>query len=229
MLAAFLLASTPARAQSVGPVRLSADVLMDQVDVDTGVGAAVSAQVRTPGAWGVHLAVRPETTATSEGGTGSTYGTDAVQPDGVSPDYTRGAGPSAATGDEVEGWRCGSTALDAAVGAEVGARVAVGSGAALAGVGLRAGHGRGVYGALTGRLAAPLYARVEAGTGHWAASLGFGGSESATAVARLADRHRPVRASRSRFQRACGAGESSPPLARPRRDLDRYPRPPARR
>ena len=174
-VSALLLSVAPAEAQRLGPFHLSAEMVLSQVDVDTGVGMAGTVLVRTPGRYAGYLAARPEWTARNEGGTGFTYSTDAVQLDGFTPDFAYTTCRSDLTGEAVASSRCGLTGLGGALSGEVGTRLAVGRGAVLAGLGLRGGHGSGVYGALMGRLAAPLFFRVEVGTGHAAVGLGAGG------------------------------------------------------
>ena len=173
--AALLVAAPTALSQPLGPVHVGGELVMNQVDTDTGLGLSLTAQVRTRGPVSAYVALRPEVTSATEGGTGFTRTSDAYQPDGITPDYATSACRSVYSGEVVPDSRCGSNTVHAAIASEVGTRLAVGGGAILAGLGLRGGNGGGVYGALTGRLATPLYLRLEMGTGHASIGLGFGG------------------------------------------------------
>ena len=175
-LLALLAFAAPAWAQAP-TVRLGADVVAGYHgynETDLALGAAGVVQVRTPGRLGAYVAVRPEATVTTVGGTGFYWDRDVLSydDDGLAV-YGSGTCRSVLD-DQASLGSCGTSVLRVALGAEVGSRLAVGGGAVLVGAGLRAGAGRGVYGAVTGRLASPVYGRLEAGTGHVMVGLGLG-------------------------------------------------------
>ncbi len=175
-LLVLLALAAPAWGQSP-TVRLGGDVVAGyhgHDEADLAIGAAGAVQVRTEGRVGAYAAVRPEATVRTEGGTGfyrdrevASYDSDGL------PVYGGGACRSVVDGGASPG-SCGAGVLSVALGAEVGTRLAAGGGAVLVGAGLRAGAGRGLYGAVTGQLASPIYGRLEVGTGHVMAGFGFG-------------------------------------------------------
>ena len=169
-----LALALPLAAQTVG---LGGDVVAGYTaahETDLALGVAGLVQVRTPGRVGAYAAVRPEATVTTEGGTGFYQDGEVLYDDDGVPVAGAYTCRSVLT-DAPSPGSCGANLLSVALGGEVGARWAVGGGAVLVGAGLRAGAGRGVFGAVTGRLAAPAYGRLEVGTGHVMVGLGFGG------------------------------------------------------
>lgn len=174
-LLALLALAAPAWAQAP-TVRLGVDVVAGYHgynETDLALGAAGTVQIRTPGRLGVYAAARPEGTVTTEGGTGFYHDRDVLYYGGGLPVYGGGTCRSVRDDRPAPG-SCGAGVLSVAVEVEAGSRLAVGGGAVLVGGGLRAGAGRGVYGAVMGQLASPLYGRLEVGTGHVMVGVGFG-------------------------------------------------------
>ena len=156
-----LLSGVPASAQELG---LGLDVLWGNSGSGLSIAFGVPVAVRTPGAFAVYAAARPE--LSTGGGSESRYYLDDV---GASGERCR----DSETGQFVRSSLC--TTVMFATDAEVGVRVGISKNHLLVGGGYRVGMGNGPYGSATFRFSSfPWYIRAEGGPEAFGVGVGIG-------------------------------------------------------